>query len=101
MSERARPQLRNQDGGSWAIFGCAAQRSGAYHVKLKPPRVLLAGALTRAPRRTAQFIDDVETFMQGKEVDTTIKSLQDAYTQYRMREVRSSLRDSRRSRRCG
>ena len=70
-------------------------------VPRQPPHALWAGALTRAPRRTAQFIDDVETFMQGKEVDATIKTLQDAYTRYRMREVCSfpSMRSP--NARCG
>ena len=39
--------------------------------------------------------------MQGKEVDATIKTLQDAYTRYRMREVCSfpSMRSP--NARCG
>ena len=39
--------------------------------------------------------------MQGKEVDATIKTLQDAYTRYRMREVRVSRLHTRLWRRCG
>ncbi len=47
-----------------------------------------------------QFIEDVESFMRGKDVDATIKQLQDAYTRCRMHEVRR-VRASARVQACG
>jgi hypothetical protein len=37
-----------------------------------------------------KFIDDVESFLQGKEVDAAIQQLQDAYSRFRMREARAA-----------